>query len=237
MEFIYNFYINSPNFDEYHYRDFEAVKNGTENIIYEMLEHDDLEQRIFYYQDMAHQYPHEAQPQYVLMQLYNEQSNYKAMNVAAQQYLKNKPEFIINSFDKAKTLYLIIKSYYYLNEYNAGKEIFQTHDKWVESIMEPDDYVLWLKFGIELFAENDDISAVNKYVGLFNSIYVQCGWSYDDDVESVKLAEARVNYKIGNLKIAHSLLDEVLTYADHSPLADEYKRKWKKPGFFSGFKF
>jgi len=237
LEFIYNFYINSPNFDEYHYRDFEAVKNGTENIIYEMLEHDDLEQRIFYYQDMAHQYPHEAQPQYVLMQLYNEQSNYKAMNVAAQQYLKNKPEFIINSFDKAKTLYLIIKSYYYLNEYNAGKEIFQTHDKWVESIMEPDDYVLWLKFGIELFAENDDINAVNKYVGLFNSIYVQYGWSYDDDVESVKLAEARVNYKIGNLKIAHSLLNEVLTYADHSPLADEYKRTWKKPGFFSGFKF
>jgi hypothetical protein len=28
------------------------------------------------------------------------------------------------------------------------------------------------------------------------------------------------------------LLDEVLAYSDHSPLADEYKRTWKKPGFF-----
>jgi hypothetical protein len=103
--------------------------------------------------------------------------------------------------------------------------------------MEPNDYVLWLKFGIELFAENGDINEVNKYVNVFNGIYKQCDWGYDDDVESVKLAEAYANYKTGNLKKAHNLLDEVLAYSDHSPLADEYKRTWKKPGFFSGFKF
>ncbi len=237
LEFIYKFYIDHPNLDEYHYRDFEASKNGIEHIIYQITEQDSLAQRISYYEQMAKQYPHEAQPQYVLMQLYNEKSNYKAMNIAAQKYLKNKPEFIIDNFDKAKTLYLIIKSHYYLMEFSEGKETFQKHDNWVQSIMEPNDYVLWLKFGIELLAENGAINEVDKYVKVFNGIYAQHDWGYDDDVESVKLAEAHVNYKTGNLKKAHSLLDEVLSYSDHSPLADEYKRTWKKPGFFSGFKF
>ncbi|MDR0263706.1 MAG: hypothetical protein LBJ04_10820 [Sphingobacterium sp.] len=237
LEFIYRFYIDNPNLDDYHYRDFEATKNAIENIVYHIIEQDHLEQRISYYQDMAQKYPHEAQPQYVLMQLYNEQSNYKAMNTAAYKYLKNKREFIIDSFDKAKTLYLIIKSHYYIKEFDAGTDTFQTYDNWVQSVMEPNDYVLWLKFGIELLAENGSINELNKYTSIFNSIYTQYDWGYDDDVESVRLAEALANYKTANLKKAHSLLDEVLAYSDHSPLADEYKRTWKKPGFFSGFKF
>ncbi len=237
LEFIYKFYIDHPNLDDYHYRDFEASKNGIEHIIYQIIEPDNFEQRVSYYENMAQRYPHEAQPQYVLMQLYNEKSNYKSMNLAARKYLKNKREFIIDNFDKAKTLYLIVKSHYYLTEFSAGIEIFQTYDSWVQSVMEPNDYVLWLKFGIELFAENGDINEVNKYVNVFNGIYQQCDWGYDDDVESVKLAEAYANYKTGNLKKAHNLLDEALAYSDHSPLADEYKRTWKKPGFFSGFKF
>ena len=237
LEFIYKFYIDHPNLDDYHYRDFEASKNGIEHIIYQIIEPDNFEQRVSYYENMAQLYPHEAQPQYVLMQLYNEKSNYKSMNLAARKYLKNKREFIIDNFDKAKTLYLIVKSHYYLTEFSTGIETFQTYDNWVQSVMEPNDYVLWLKFGIELFAENGDINEVNKYVNVFNGIYQQCDWGYDDDVESVKLAEAYANYKTGNLKKAHNLLDEVLAYSDHSPLADEYKRTWKKPGFFSGFKF
>lgn len=237
LEFIYRFYIDNPNLDDYHYRDFEATKNAIENTVYHIIEQDHLEQRISYYQDMAQKYPHEAQPQYVLMQLHNEQSNYKAMNTAAYKYLKNKREFIIDSFDKAKTLYLIIKSHYYIKEFDAGTDTFQTYDNWVQSVMEPNDYVLWLKFGIELLAENGAINELNKYTSIFNSIYTQYDWGYDDDVESVRLAEALANYKTANLKKAHSLLDEVLAYSDHSPLADEYKRTWKKPGFFSGFKF
>jgi hypothetical protein len=237
LEFIYAFYIDNPNLDEYQYRDFEASKNAIENIIYQLIEQNDFEQRISYYENMAQRYPHEAQPQYVLMQLYHEKSNYKSMKHAAQKYLENKPEFIIDSFDKAKTCYLIIKSHYYLREFGAGIETFQTYDSWIQSIMEPNDYVLWLKFGIELLAENGAINEVDKYVPVFNSIYAQHDWGYDDDVESVKLAEAYANYKTGNLKRAHNLLDEVLVYSDHSPLADEYKRTWKKPGFFSGFKF
>jgi len=237
LEIIYKFYIDNPNLDDYQYRDFEAAKNGIENIIYQILEQDNLEQRISYYENMARQYPHEAQPQYVLMQLYNEKSNFKSMNLAAQRYLKNKREFIIDSFDKAKTLYLIIKSHYYMKEFDAGIATFQTYDNWVQSIMEPNDYVLWLKFGIELLAENGAINEINRYISVFNSIYTQQEWGYDDDVESIRLAEALANYKIGNLKKAHSLLDEVLAYSDHSPLAEEYKRTWKKPGFFSGFKF
>jgi len=237
LEFSYNFHLNNPNLNEYHYRDFEASKNGVENVIYRIREADNLAKRISYYQDMAQKYPHEAQPQYVLMQLYNEKSDYKAMNAAAQQYLKNKPAFIINSFDRAKTLYLILKSHYYMKDYRDGLHLFQTNDKWVHSVMDPDDYVLWLKFGIQLFTESNDINAVTQYIDLFHRIYTQCGWTYDDDVESVKLAEARVNYKSGNLKKAHRLLDEILVYSDHDPLADVYKQTWKKPGFFSGFKF
>jgi hypothetical protein len=95
LEFVYRFYINNPNLDDYHYRDFEATKNAIESIIYYMIEQDNLEQRISYYQDMAQKYPHEAQPQYVLMQLHNEQSNYKAMNAAAQKYLKNKGNLLL----------------------------------------------------------------------------------------------------------------------------------------------
>jgi len=103
--------------------------------------------------------------------------------------------------------------------------------------MDPEDYVLWLKFGIMLLAEQENLAEVNRNVMIFNGIYAQNEWGYDDDCESVKLAEALVNYKTGNLKKAHSLLNEVLAYSDHSALADEYKKTWKKPGFLSNFKF
>lgn len=237
LEQLYQFYINHPNLDDYHYRDFEASKNVVENIIYQILEEHGLDERIGYYEDMAQKYSREAQPQYVLMQLYNEKSAYKAINEAAQRYLINKKAFIIDDFDKAKTLYLVIKSYYFLGEHKAGTEVFQQYDSWVGTVMDPDDYVLWVKFGILLFAEQENIQKVNAYLTIFNDIYAQNEWSYDDDCESVKLAEALVNYKTGNLKKAHHILNEVLAYSDHSPLADEYKSTWKKPGFLSSFKF
>jgi len=237
LEHIYQFYINHPTLNDYHYRDFEAAKNGVESVIYDILEPHDRDYRIRYYTDMARQYPHEAQPQYILMQLYNEIFDYRAIVVAAQKYLKNKKEFIINDFDKAKTLYLIIKGYYFLSEFKLGEEIFQRYDSWVATVMDPEDYVLWIKFGIMLFAEQENLAKVNHYGAIFNDAYAQHEWGYDDDCESVKLAEALVNYKTGNLKKAHSLLNEVLAYSDHSPLADDYKKTWKKPGFLSNFKF
>lgn len=237
LEHIYQFYINHPTLNDYHYRDFEAAKNGVEGIIYDILEPNDRDYRIHYYEDMAQQYPHEAQPQYILMQLYNEISDYSAIVAAAQTYLKNKKEFIIDDFDKAKTLYLIIKGHYFLSEFRSGAEVFQRHDAWVATVMDPEDYVLWVKFGIMLLAEQENLAEVNRNVMVFNGIYAQSEWGYDDDCESVKLAEALVNYKTGNLKKAHSLLNEVLAYSDHSALADEYKRTWKKPGFLSNFKF
>lgn len=237
LEHIYQFYINHPTLNDYHYRDFEAAKNGVENVIYVILEPYERDYRIQYYNDMAQKYPHEAQPQYILMQLYNEVSDYSAIITAAKAYLKNKKEFIINDFDKAKTLYLIIKSHYFLSEFRPGTDVFQHHDAWVATVMDPEDYVLWIKMGIQLLAERENLVEVNRYVEIFNSIYAQHEWSYDDDCESVKLAEALANYKTGNLKKAHNLLNEVLAYSDHSALADEYKRTWKKPGFLSNFKF
>ncbi|ULT24469.1 hypothetical protein KUH03_36765 [Sphingobacterium sp. E70] len=90
LEHIYQFYINHPTLNDYHYRDFEAAKNGVEGIIYDILEPNDRDYRIQYYSDMAQQYPHEAQPQYILMQLYNEISDYSAIVAAAQTYLKKK---------------------------------------------------------------------------------------------------------------------------------------------------
>nr|WP_288811598.1 hypothetical protein [uncultured Sphingobacterium sp.] len=237
LEHIYQFYINHPTLNDYHYRDFEAAKNGVESVIYDILEPHDRDYRIRYYTDMARQYPHEAQPQYILMQLYNEIFDYRAIVIAAQKYLKNKKEFIINDFDKAKTLYLIIKGYYFLSEFKLGEEIFQRYDSWVATVMDPEDYVLWIKFGIMLFAEQGNLAKINHYGAIFNDAYAQHEWGYDDDCESVKLAEALVNYKTGNLKKAHSLLNEVLTYSDHNPLADDYKKTWKKPGFLSNFEF
>ncbi|MDR2270862.1 MAG: hypothetical protein LBF27_08155 [Sphingobacterium sp.] len=237
LEHIYQFYINHPTLNDYHYRDFEAAKNGVEGVIYDILEPNDRDFRIAYYRDIAHQYPHEAQPQYMLMQLYNEISEYSAIVAAARAYLKNKKEFIINDFDKAKTLYLIIKGHYFLSEFNLGAQLFQAYDTWVATVMDPEDYVLWVKFGILLLAEQENLAETNRYALVFNGIYAQNQWGYDDDCESVKLAEALVNYKVGNLKKAHALLNEVLAYSDHSELADEYKRTWKKPGFLSNFKF
>lgn len=237
LEHIYQFYINYPALDDYHYRDFEAAKNKVEGVIYNVLEAHEHKFRIRYYQDMAQRYPHEAQPQYMLMQLYNDLADFKASRKAAQTYLKNKREFIIDAFDKAKTLYLIIKGHYYMSDFRIGKELFQRYDSWVATVMDPEEYVLWIKFGIMLLAEEENIMEVNRYVIIFNDVYVESGWGYDDDFESVKLAEALVNYKTGSLKKAHKLLDEVLGYSDHSVLADEYKQLWKKPGFLSNFKF
>ncbi|ULT24468.1 hypothetical protein KUH03_36760 [Sphingobacterium sp. E70] len=111
-----------------------------------------------------------------------------------------KKEFIIDDFDKAKTLYLIIKGHYFLSEFRSGAEVFQRHDAWVATVMDPEDYVLWLKFGIMLLAEQENLAEINRNVMVFNGIYAQNEWGYDDDCESIKLAEALVNYKTGNLK-------------------------------------
>ncbi|MGJ1408988.1 hypothetical protein ACR78Z_04875 [Sphingobacterium thalpophilum] len=233
LENLYQFYCNNPKINDYHYRDYEASKNQVENIIYQILESDDRESRIHYYEGMAKRYPHEAQPYFVLMQLHNEKSDYKSVIAAGTDYLKNKRQFIINDFDKAKTLYLILKSHYCLGEFKLGAQLFSQYDSWIATVMEPNDYVLWIKFGILLNAEVGNLQEFHKYVALFNNLYTEYNWSYDDDSESVKLAEALAHYKNGDLKKAHHLLNEVLAYADHSPLADEYKNTWKKPGFLS----
>lgn len=232
---IYEHYEHHPDISDYDYRDYEAAKNTVEGFLYNHYENESQEFKIKHYTGIAAHYPREAQPQYVLMQIYNELEDYRQVNKAARLYLRNKKEFIMNDFDKAKTLYMIMKSNYLVNEFDAGIEIFETHNSFCAITFERPEYVQWLIYGMRLLAAKQMIEPLLVYAGQMDDIYTEEGWSYDDTAEEIQLLVANTYYLKGDLKNAHQRLDLVLGYTDHAALADEYKRSWKKPGLFSKF--
>ncbi|MDH5826244.1 hypothetical protein [Sphingobacterium faecium] len=232
---IYHHYVVNPDISDYDFRDYEAAKNAVEGILYDIYEDESQEVKIAYYTLIAEQYPHEPNPPYVLMQIYNELDDYKNVNHMALLYLANKKEFIINAFDKAKTLYMIMKSHYFMEEYSLGIDFFTTHDLFCEETFDAPEYLQWLLYGIKLFAVENQIEPLLRYSNKLAHIYETEDWGYDDTSEEVHLLVANALYISGDLKQAHQRLDLVLGYSDHAALADEYKKTWKKPGLFSKF--
>lgn len=232
---MYDHYVHNPNISDYDFRDYEAAKNTVEGLIYDLYEEESQIEKLAYYSSISDLYPHEAQPQYVLMQMYNELEDYKNVNHRARLYLSNKKAFIINAFDKAKTLYMIMKSHYLMQEYPQGIDCFSTHDSLCENTFEAPEYLQWLLYGVRLFAAADQLELLLHYSDKLMKIYENEDWGYDDISEEVHLLVANALYCNGALKQAHQRLDLVLGYSDHVALADEYKRTWKKPGLFSKF--
>jgi len=230
---IYQHYIENPDISDYDFRDYEAAKNTVEGLLYDIYDDEPHDVKIAYYTHIIEQYPHEAHAPYVLMQIYNEIEDYKNVNHTARLYLGNKKEFIINAFDKAKTLYMIMKSHYFMEEYKVGIDFFKAYDAYCEEAFDAPEYLQWLLYGIKLFAADNQLEPLLRYSNKLKHIYETEDRGYDDTSEEVHLLVAKALYVSGDLKQAHQHLDIVLGYSDHVALADEYKKTWKKPGLFS----
>lgn len=234
---IYEHYQENPDISDYDFRDFEAAKNTVEEVLYHEHEDKPALQRRDYYQGISETYPDEANPQYNLMQVYNELEDFEQVNRAARLYLENKQSFLLNDFDKAKTVYMIVKSHYQIGQYREGAAFFSDYDTFCSEALEPTEYVLWLSYGIKLYDKLNALAQVNSLVEKFENIYQNEDWSYDSLSEEVLLAKAHANYHQGYLKEAHKILDYVLSYQDHDSIAEHFKQTWKKPGLFSKLGF
>lgn len=237
LNYFYQHTMDNPEISDYDYRDLEAGKNVLEGILYPRLESEDHDTRLSYYNDLAERFPQEPNPQYALMQIYNEEENYKNVAKAAKNYLENKKDFLLNDFDKAKTIYMIVKSNFLQGDYTEAASVFSQYDAENDDAMDPEDYVLWLSYGIRIYEKLNNKDQTLMLAERFNKIYNDEEWGYDDLTESVELAKAVVLYQGGNLKEAHALLDHVRSFPEYDSIADEYKASWKKPGLFSKFGF
>lgn len=237
LTYAYQHTAENPEIDDYDYRDLDAAKNKLESILFHHLDSQDLHIRKAHYEGMAERFPQEANPQYALMQIYNEEENYGQVALAAKRYLENKKEFLLDAFDKAKTIYMIVKSDFLQGNYQEAASVFSEYDAECNEAMDSEEYVLWLSYGVRIYEKLNHKEQTLSFAERFNTIYNAEGWGYDDLVEGVELAKAVVLYQSGNLKEAHAILDQVRSVADYDPIADEYKASWKKPGLFSKFGF
>lgn len=237
LVYFYQHTMNHPEINEYDYRDLEAGKNILEGILYQHLENEGHEARRSYYEERAERFPQEPNPRFALMQIYNEEESYEKVAAAAKSYLENKKDFLLDTFDKVKTIYMIVKSNYLQGAYASAASIFSEYDAESAEGMKPEDYVLWLSYGIKSFEKLKNKDQTLLLAERLTKIYNAEEWGYDDLMEGVELAKAVVLYQAGSLKDAHAILDYVLSFSEHDPIADEYKATWKKPGLFSKFGF
>jgi len=234
---IYEHYQFNPDISDYDFRDFEAAKNTVEGVLYHEYENRPAKERREYYQGIADKFPDEANPQFNLMQANNELGDFENVNKTARLYLENKQSFLLNDFDKAKTIYMIVKSHYLVNQFREGAAMFSEYNEFCFEALEAAEYVLWLSYGVKLYDKLNDLLQVNSLVDRFQEIYKDEEWTYDNLSEEVLLARAHCNYQQGYLKEAHKLLDYVLSFEDYDPIAKHFKQSWKKPGLFSKLGF
>lgn len=232
---IYGHYNENPDISDYDFRDFEYAKNLVEGVLYNHFADEPTEVRRRYYAELGNRFPDEANPQYQLMQINNEAENYAEVNKAARLYMENKRSFLLNDFDKAKTIYMIVKSHYLLAQYREGAAMFEEYNQFVGQTLEASEYTLWLSYGIQLQDKMNNKALVEQYTDQYQAIYDQEGWGYDELSENVYLAKAHAQYQSGNLKEAHRTLNYVLSFDNPAALAKEYKNSWKKPSLFSKF--
>ena len=215
------------------YRKLNTAKTNLENTIYDLIEEDNIDERIKYFEDILQDYPNESQPYYMLMQEYNEVGQYEKMKQAAKHYLRNKKAFLLSNTDKNKSRYLILKSHFLLNEYVEGAAYFERYEHDIQHSMDEEDRVQLLGYMVQIYAKLNQVERVAGFVNYIDQVYETNQWDYDDLIERIYLAQAEMLYQKGDLKPAHQLLKKVLVYVDHDPIAIEFKREWKKPGLLS----
>ncbi|MCQ9638996.1 hypothetical protein MP478_06290 [Chryseobacterium sp. WG14] len=237
LTYFYQHTMEHPEINDYDYRDLEAGKNVLEEIMYQRLDTEDHITRQSYYEKLAERFPREPHPQYILMQIYNEHEDYRKVTITAHKYLESKKDFLLDDFDRAKTLYMMVKSNYFHGAYQEAASVFSDHDAFNAEIMDPEDYVLWLSYGVRVYSKLNHKDHTLSLAERFSIIYHDEEWGYDKLMEGVELAKAAVLYQSGNLKEAHILLDYVCSFPDYNSIADEYRASWKKPGLFSKFGF
>ncbi|WP_284461615.1 hypothetical protein [Chryseobacterium sp.] len=235
LTYYYQHSMEHPEISDYDYRDLEAGKNILEEIMDQRLDNEDHITRQSYYEKVAERFPREPHPQYILMQLYNECEDYRKVAITAHKYLESKKDFMLDSFDRAKTIYMMVKSNYFHGAYPEAASAFGNHDAFNAEIMDTEDYVLWLSYGVRIYSKLDHKDQTLSLAERFFTIYNNEEWGYDKLMEGVELAKAAVLYKSGNLKEAHAILDHVCSFPDYDSIADEYRASWKKPGLFSKF--
>ncbi|GEN68628.1 hypothetical protein [Chryseobacterium rhizosphaerae] len=235
LTYFYQYSMEHPEISDYDYRDLEAGKNILEEIMDQRLDNEDYITRQSYYEKVAERFPREPHPQYILMQLYNEREDYRKVAITAHKYLESKKDFMLDSFDRAKTIYMMVKSNYFHGAYPEAASAFGNHDTFNAEIMDTEDYVLWLSYGVRIYSKLDHKDQTLSLAERFFTIYNNEEWGYDKLMEGVELAKAAVLYKSGNLKEAHAILDHVCSFPDYDSIADEYRASWKKPGLFSKF--
>lgn len=235
LTYYYQHSMEHPEISDYDYRDLEAGKNILEEIMDQRLDNEDHITRQSYYEKVAERFPREPHPQYILMQLYNECEDYRKVAITAHKYLESKKDFMLDSFDRAKTIYMMVKSNYFHGAYPEAASAFGNHDAFNAEIMDTQDYVLWLSYGVRIYSKLDHKDQTLSLAERFFTIYNNEEWGYDKLMEGVELAKAAVLYKSGNLKEAHAILDHVCSFPDYDSIADEYRASWKKPGLFSKF--
>ena len=235
LTYYYQHSMEHPEISDYDYRDLEAGKNILEEIMDQRLDNEDHITRQSYYEKVAERFPREPHPQYILMQLYNECEDYKKVAITAHKYLESKKDFMLDSFDRAKTIYMMVKSNYFHGAYPEAASAFGNHDAFNAEIMDTQDYVLWLSYGVRIYSKLDHKDQTLSLAERFFTIYNNEEWGYDKLMEGVELAKAAVLYKSGNFKEAHAILDHVCSFPDYDSIADEYRASWKKPGLFSKF--
>ncbi|MBL3546705.1 hypothetical protein [Chryseobacterium sp. KMC2] len=235
LTYYYQHSMEHPEISDYDYRDLEAGKNILEEIVDQRLDNEDHITRQSYYEKVAERFPREPHPQYILMQLYNECEDYRKVAITAHKYLESKKDFMLDSFDRAKTIYMMVKSNYFHGAYPEAASAFGNHDAFNAEIMDTQDYVLWLSYGVRIYSKLNHKDQTLSLAERFFTIYNNEEWGYDKLMEGVELAKAAVLYKSGNLKEAHAILDHVCSFPDYDSIADEYRASWKKPGLFSKF--
>ena len=232
---IYDYAAANPEMSEYDYRDLEAAKTSVQSICYNFIENEPESVKIELYNNLAEKYPNESNPPFMLMQSYMILGEYSKSAEAGYKYLANKPEFVLDNFDKVRTIHYILKGHVLSGEYEKALIIYQSNYRMVREELADSDYCTWLSNAIKLHIELEYYDVVDQLISEYKDIYATNEWSYDEDLEQIFLYDALALYNQNQLKEAHKILDNILSKSPHLPLADEYKRNWNKPSFLSRF--
>lgn len=232
---LYDHYVKTQHMNDQDYRNLHVAEGTVERLIYELYENQDALIRKDYYESVTARYPLASQPYYVLMQVYNELEDYEKVNQYAYRYLEIKRNFMIAPQDWDKAIYLLIKSHCLLEQHEQAIQFYQHHAARIEQEFDPDNFPTLNQYLIQSFLKLGDFAMVHQLAEQSRTIYEEQAWDYDDIMEKIYLLEAEAYYNSGQIKQAHQHLDHILSFSDHTPIAAEYKKSWKKPGFFSRF--
>jgi len=232
---LYQYAAKNPHLHDEDYRNLQVAEGAVEDVIYSLYEDKDALIRRDYYKSIVARYPLASQPHYVLMQVYNELEDYENINKSAYRYLKLKRNFMIAAPDWDKAIYLIIKSHCLLEQHEQGIQFYQQNVSRIEQEFDPTDFPMLNQYLMQSFLKLGNFARVHQLADQSRMIYEEQAWSYDDLMEKTYLVEAEAHYHSGKIKQAHQHLDHILSFSDHTPLAAQYKQKWKKPGFLSRF--